>query len=379
MKTKNLIFLIIVLAILAILSVRLNKLPPSYDSVDQLIGKSLIDIRTIRKTKSIQIDFADKDSINFKAGYENTWFISSFNNFPVDFPKLTALSKDLSDVKILRNVSANPDVLGRLELGLNKITLRDSEENILQVLDLGKETQKGGQYVKKSDSDEAYLLERSLSLQNDPNDWIDSSVLDVDVDAVQSLYIPSWEENQPPFELARVEGQDTFKTSYQPEGKTLVVSAANAFLEELLTISFDEIATQTDPVVIKAMTYRKDFTLQLVSGQSLTISVARTPEKKELKQIDPTSSIPSDDEDLSVESSNTKNKDIKESSEPEYETIPAGDAYIIYQLKDSKNPWKPVTDTFAFKIRSTDFKALKPDFYTLFESPETEQAVPSEG
>ena len=378
MKTKNLIFLIIVLAVLAILSVRLNRLPPSYDSVDQRIGKSLIDIKTIRKTKSIQIDFADRDSINFKASSGNTWFISSFNNFPVDFPKLTALSKDLSDIKILRNVSADSDVLGRLELGLNKITLRDSEENILQVLDLGKESQKGGQYVKKSDSEVAYLLERSLSLQNDPKDWIDTSVLEVDVDAVQSFYIPSWEEDQPPLEFASVEGQDTFKTNYQPEGKTLVISAAKAFIEELLNISFDEIANQTDPIVIEAMNYRKDFILQLVSGQSITISVARIPEKKELKQIDPDSSISSDDKDLPVESSSIKNKDIKESSEPEYDTIPAGDAYITYQIKDSKNPWKSVTDIFAFKISSTDFKALKPDFSTLFESPETEQAVPSE-
>ena len=378
MKTKHLIFLIIILAVVAILSVRLNKLPTAYDSVDHLIGEGLIDIDILRVTKSIQIDTANEDSINLKAGSRNSWFISSFNNFPVDFSKLTALSKDLTDIKVLRNVSADPDVLSRLELGLNKITLRDSEDKILQMLDLGKESQKGGQYVKKSDSEEAYLLERSLSLQNDPNDWIDTSVLDMDIGLVQSFSIPSWQEDQPPLEFIRVEGQNNFNSSYLPEGKTLVDTAVNAFLEELLTISFDEIAKQTDSAVIEAMAYRKDFTLQLVSGENLTISVARRPEKKELKQNDPVASIPDDKEELPTESIGVENKDKQQSSEPEYETIPAGDVYLVYQIKDSKSPWKSVTETFAFTISSSDLKALKPNFSTLFEVPKVEDKIPSD-
>ena len=378
MKTKHLIFLIIILAVVAILSVRLNKLPTAYDSVDHLIGESLIDIDILRVTKSIQIDTANEDPINLKAGSGNSWFISSFNNFPVDFSKLTALSKDLTDIKVLRNVSADPDVLSRLELGLNKITLRDSEDKILQMLDLGKESQKGGQYIKKSDSEEAYLLERSLSLKNDPNDWIDTSVLDMDIGSVQSFSTPSWQEDQPPLEFVRVEGQNNFNSSYLPEGKTLVDTAVNAFLEELLTISFDEIAKQTDSAVIEAMAYRKDFTLQLVSGENLTISVARRPEKKELKQNDPVASIPDDTEELPTESIVVENKDNQQSSEPEYETIPAGDVYVVYQIKDSKSPWKSVTETFAFTISSSDLKALKPDFSTLFEVPKVEDKIPSD-
>ena len=378
MKTKHLIFLIIILAVVAILSVRLNKLPTAYDSVDHLIGESLIDIDILRVTKSIQIDTANEDPINLKAGSGNSWFISSFNNFPVDFSKLTALSKDLTDIKVLRNVSADPDVLSRLELGLNKIILRDSEDKILQMLDLGKESQKGGQYIKKSDSEEAYLLERSLSLKNDPNDWIDTSVLDMDIGSVQSFSTPSWQEDQPPLEFVRVEGQNNFNSSYLPEGKTLVDTAVNAFLEELLTISFDEIAKQTDSAVIEAMAYRKDFTLQLVSGENLTISVARRPEKKELKQNDPVASIPDDTEELPTESIVVENKDNQQSSEPEYETIPAGDVYVVYQIKDSKSPWKSVTETFAFTISSSDLKALKPDFSTLFEVPKVEDKIPSD-
>ena len=378
MKTKHLIFLIIILAVVAILSVRLNKLPTAYDSVDHLIGESLIDIDILRVTKSIQIDTANEDPINLKAGSGNSWFISSFNNFPVDFSKLTALSKDLTDIKVLRNVSSDPDVLSRLELGLNKVTLRDSEDKILQMLDLGKESQKGGQYIKKSDSEEAYLLERSLSLKNDPNDWIDTSVLDMDIGSVQSFSTPSWQEDQPPLEFVRVEGQNNFNSSYLPEGKTLVDTAVNAFLEELLTISFDEIAKQSDSAVIEAMAYRKDFTLQLVSGENLTISVARRPEKKELKQNDPVASIPDDTEELPTESIVVENKDNQQSSEPEYETIPAGDVYVVYQIKDSKSPWKSVTETFAFTISSSDLKALKPDFSTLFEVPKVEDKIPSD-
>ena len=374
MKTKNLIFLIIILAVVAILSVRLNQLPTSHHFADQQIGEGFVDTAIMRKTKNIQIDFSDRDSLNFKAGSGNTWFISSFNDFPADFSQLTVLSKDLTEIKILRNVSTDPVVLSRLKLGLHKITLRDSEDNILQELSIGKEDQKGGQYVKKSDSEQAYLLERSISLQNDPSDWIDSSVLDIDINSVQTFSIPSWEENQPPLDFAKIKSQDTFQSSYQPAGKTLVDTVVTTFLEELLTISFDEIAEQTDPAVIEALAHRKDFSLQLVSGQRLSLSVARRPEKKELIQPDSVVSKSVDEE----ESSNLEESDDHDLTEPEYDTIPAGDAYIIYQLNDPSNPWKSVTDTFAFTISSTDFEGLKPDFSTLFEEPKNDSTEPSE-
>src|SRR4051812_29560083 len=120
MKPKTLAFAVLLLAVLSGI-VYLVRRPSAAPSSDERISQRLADPATLEKAAKIKITDQGK-TVDLVKSSDGTWHVTSYFDLPADLSKLTRFVGDLTDAKLQRLVTTNPERIARLEFKDTQIT-----------------------------------------------------------------------------------------------------------------------------------------------------------------------------------------------------------------------------------------------------------------
>jgi hypothetical protein len=120
------------------------------------------------------------------------WTVAERANYPADVPKLRKLLLALSDTKIREEKTSNPDnysIIGVEDptkpgaTGAQiELAAKDGKHGII----VGK-SESGGNFVRRAGESTSYVVEPAISFEAEPRYWIDTRLLDIATDKIQSI------------------------------------------------------------------------------------------------------------------------------------------------------------------------------------------------
>jgi len=335
MKLKNLLVIVVVLAVLSGVVFWMSR-PAPPPSADPRVGQPLVESSVVDQAAKLRLTDQGK-TVTLSHPSGGAWKDDSYYGMPADFSKLSSLMGDLSSAKLDRLVTTNPSRVARLEFGGTKIEFLDASDKPLWTIELGKQAdQGGGRYVKFSGEDKAYLASLNAWLDTDPKGWADAALVTVKPDDVAKLELPLDDGSK--VTLTRAKKDDAWKADPTPAGQTLKTDKVSALLSTLTALRFSDSVAEKDASVGAAAKYMHQYKLTTFDGKTLAVSFARTPEEKKLKPVEKSAKV-----DLSYKPGDAaKPAEGAKPPEPEYDTIPAGPVFVwvggpgAAQLPDSR-------------------------------------------
>lgn len=343
MKLKTLVVVVIVLAALSGVAFWLNR-PPAPAAPDPRVGKPLVDSGAIENASGLKLVDQGK-TVALSRLPNGTWQDDSYYDLPVDFSKLSSFINDLTSAKIDRLVTRNPETIGRLEFGGTSITLLGANGGVLWSVDLGKNADQGGRFVRFGDENKAYLASLNTWIDNDAKSWADAQLLNLKVDDIARIVIPL--DDVPAVTLTRKTKDDSWKASPLPPGKELIPDKVTSTLSSLSSLRFSDSSEPADPQAKSAWKHARKFELTTFAGKTYTVALGRKPEEKILKPVSESPKV-----DLTFKPAE---KPIAKPPTPQFETIPAGPVYV----------WVTPEPSAAYRKR-----AFQVDEYTFTSLPQ---------
>jgi hypothetical protein len=385
MKIKTLIVSVIVLAALsaAVFIARRPGPPPSQDA---RIGQPVIDRSTVEKAAKLRITDQGK-SVIVTRDANGTWHDTSYYDLPADFAKLSGFIGNLTDAKLDRLVTSNPERMARLEFKDTKIELLDAADKPLWTLTLGKNSEAGGgRFVRFDDEKKAYLATLNAWLDTEAKNWANAELLNVKPDDVAKIEIefPAGEPNHtatPPTTvvISRPKKDAPWTADKTPADKKVKTDTVSSVLNSVGTVRFSDTSDPSDPNVAAAKAHERTFKLTTFDNKTYTVAMGRKPEEKKLKpaaaKADEKKPATADEKSAKTDSAEKK-ADEKKPAEPEFETIPPGPVYVFISSSDSTAPVNALMQKRAFQIADYTFTGLpqKPD--DLFEGAPSATPAP---
>lgn len=362
MKLRTLLVVVAVLAALsvAVFFVRRPAPPPS---ADERIGQSLVDSSLPEKAAKLRVSDQGKTATLAKQG-DGTWRVTSFHDLPADFGKISRLVGDLTEAKLERLVTSNPERISRLEFKDAKIELLDAAEKELWSVTMGKNAESGGgRFVRFGNEQKAYLANFNGWLDAEPKNWADAQLLNLKADDIAKIEIPFAEGG--PVLVSRAKKEDPWTADKMPAGQRVKLDKVMSVLSSLSTVRFSETSDPADANVAAAKANARVFKLTTFDGKSVTVTLGRKPEEKKLKS--PVADAKSGPAALGSASDATKAEPAKP-LEPEFETIPAGPVYVFITHSDANAPVNTIMQKRAFQIGDYLFTGLPQKAEELFEA-----------
>jgi hypothetical protein len=125
-----------------------------------------------------------------KQGQE--WTVAERANYPADVPKLRRLLLALSDAKIREEKTSNPanySIIGvedPTKPGATGTQIDLAAKDGKHGLIVGKSVA-GGNFVRRAGENTSYVVEPEISFEAEPRYWIDTALLDIPSDKIQSI------------------------------------------------------------------------------------------------------------------------------------------------------------------------------------------------
>lgn len=378
MKLKTLIVTVAALAALSLIVFFVTRpAPPA--TADTRIGEPLVETGLVEKAAKLRITDAGK-TVTVTRQADGSWRVPSYHDMPADFSKLSTFVGNLTDAKIQRLVTSNPERLARLEFKETKIELLDGSDKPLFAVTLGKTPDSGGgRYVRFGDEQKGYLASLNAWLDTEPKNWANSEILNVKPEDVAKVEIPFSEAGA--VTVSRAKKEDPWTADKTPENQRVKSDRVASLLTSIGNIRFSDTSELTDPNVAAAKANLRTFKLTTFDGKTITVALGRKPEEKKLKPPAPSTDGKTGPAalgslaDLAKKDDAAKDEATKAGDEkkddkplaPEYETIPAGPVYVFVTHSDASAPVNAAMGKRAFQIYEYTFTGLpqKPD--ELFE------------
>lgn len=396
MKLRTLVLTVAVLALLSAVAWFAQR-PAPPPSKDPRVGQPLLDRATVEKARKLRVSDQGK-SVTLDRQADATWRVDSYHDFPADFDKLSRFISSLTDAKVQRFVTANPERLDRLEFKDTKIELLDSSGQPAWVLTLGKYAETGGgRFIRFDDEKKAYLASLSVWLDVNAKSWADSQLMHLkpeDIAKVEVSFPPDG-----PVTLSREKKEGDWTSPQTPPGQKVNAGKVSTVLSSLGALRFTETTDLTDPKVAAAKPHTRAVKLTTFDGTSYAIDLARQPEEKKLKPPAPSTDGKSGPAALgTVEDLAKKETEAKSAAKageapkpgeksplaPEYETIPAGPVFVSVTSSKSDAPVNALMQKRAFEASDYVFSGLPEKPADLFQAapppakPATPDAKPAE-
>lgn len=374
MRLKTLILSVVVLAALSAI-VAFVRRPSGPTVADARIGQSLVDQNAIENAAKIRISDHGR-SVTLTRRPDSSWQVASYFDFPADFSKLSRLVNDLTDAKIERLVTTNPERIARLEFKDTKIELLDAANQPLQAITVGKTAESGnGRFLQLGTEPKAYLATFSAWLDTEPKNWADTALVKMKPEDIATIEIPF--SNGISAAFTREKKDDPWKSDQAPSGQTVNADKLSTLLGSLTNVRFSDTAELSDPKVAEANAHPRAVKLTTFDGKTLSMTFARTPEQKKLKppaaSVDEKSGLAALGSISDPASSTTKapESDPKLAT-PEFETIPAGPVFVKISSSDSTAPINALMQKRAFQISDYPFTSLPHTPADLFKTADAD-------
>jgi hypothetical protein len=380
MKIKTLIVSVIVLAALSAV-VFIARRPGPPPSQDTRIGQPIVDRAVVEKAAKLRISDQGK-TVLVARDANGTWHDTSYYDLPADFTKLSGFIGSLTDAKLDRLVTSNPERMARLEFKDTKIELLDSADKPVWTLTLGKNSEAGGgRFVRFDDEKKAYLATLNAWLDTEAKSWANAELINVKPDDVAKIEIefPSVAANDPnhaatpatTLVISRAKKDAPWTADKTPADKKVKADTVSSLLNSVGTVRFSDTSDSADANVAAAKAHQRTFKLTTFDNKTYTIAMGRKPEEKKPKPAAPKTEkkkSPTVDEKTGKADTAEKKADEKKPAEPEFETVPAGPVYVFISSSDSTAPVNAVMQKRAFQIAEYTFTGLPQKTDDLFEA-----------
>jgi len=387
MRLKNLALTIAVLAALSA-AVFFARRPAPPPSVDARLGQPLADRAAIEKAAKFRLSDQGK-TVTLVRQPDGTWRVSNYFDLPADFSKLSTLIGNLTDAKLQRLVTSNPERLTRLEFKDTKIDLLDSADKELWSVTLGKNAETGGgRYVRFGTEQKAFLSNLNAYLDAEPKNWADAQILNLKPEDVAKIEIPFADGG--PITVSRAKKEDPWTADKTPSGQKVKADKISTLLGSVGSVRFSDTNDLTDANVTAAKASERVFKLTTFDGKTYTVSLGRKPEERKLKPPAPTTDGKTGPAALGSLADLTKKDAASKPAEatptagavtpsspspaeptkplaPEYETIPAGPVFAFIASSDATAPINALMQKRAFQIADYTFTGLPQKSDELFE------------
>jgi hypothetical protein len=120
------------------------------------------------------------------------WTVAERADYPADVPKLKKLLLALSDAKIREEKTSNPDSYAIIGVedpsqpGATGTQIELTAQNGKHAVIVGKSAGEGT-FVRRAGEKTSYIVEPGISVEAEPRYWIDTRLLDIPADKIQSI------------------------------------------------------------------------------------------------------------------------------------------------------------------------------------------------
>lgn len=339
MNLKPLYISTIVLTILASITYFVKSADSSH-AADSRVGQTISADTSLRGVAKIAIQ-ADMQSLTFEYSTDtNNWLLQESYNLPADMSRIGSTITKITDSRLERVASSNPDRIAEFGFNGNAITLSDASDNTVIALELGRETDTGKQLVKFAGEDIAFLINDQIALDSNAIAWLDKTLVKYEQDDVLAATITLLDNSS--LNVTRTASTEDWQTTQQlPEGKELDQSALSSAINKFASSSFTDLAETTDEAVTAAQESSIQINLTFADESTLNLTIGQRPEVKVTKE---------------VETLNEDGETVTEIQE-EVET-PSGPAYLFASSSNTENPINGYMKKAAFEIATYQFTSL---------------------
>jgi hypothetical protein len=158
------------------------------------------------------------------------WTVAERADYPADLPKLKKLLLALSDAKIREEKTSNPDSYAIIGVedpsqpGATGTQIELTAQNGKLAVIVGKSAGEGS-FVRRAGEKTSYIVEPGISVEAEPRYWIDTRLLDIPTDKIQS--VESKPASGAAYSVHRVPANPPKPTDNKPGGPGTAASAAN--------------------------------------------------------------------------------------------------------------------------------------------------------
>ena len=378
MKLKTLALAVAVLAVLSGVTYFVRRpAPPA--SADSRIGQPLAPAAPLAQAAKVRISDQGKTVELVKAA-DGVWHVPGYYDLPADFAKLSRFVSDLTDAKLQRLVTTNPERISRLEFNDTKIAFLDTADKELWSVILGRNAETGGRFVRFGNEQKAYLASFNGFLDVDQKSWADAKLLNLKADDVARLDISFPDDGGQTVSATRAKKEDAFASDQAPAGEQLKAETVTNLLSSLAGLSFSDTSDPSDPNAIAAKAHTRTIKLTLFDGKTVNLALGRKPEEKVIKSpapaADATTGGPASvlntlpgakkDESAAADAAKPEAGPAK-ALEPATETVPAGPVFAFITESEAKAPINALMQKRAFQIAEYTFTNLPQKFDDMFE------------
>jgi hypothetical protein len=344
MKLKTLSLVVAVLAVLSAAAYWMNRPPPA-PAADPRVGKPIADPAVVAKAAQIRASDQGR-SVLLVRQPDGTWKVPGYFGLTADFSKLTGLVNDLTGTKVDRLVSENPSVLERLEFHDTSIELLGDHGETLWSVTLGKTSDNGGRFLRFGDEPKAYLANLSTTVDSDPKNWADATLLNLKPEDIARVEIPF--APGPDVVVSRSKPTSDWTAASTPAGQRVKADTLSSLLYSLGSLRFSDTSDPKDPDAVAASGHLRTFRLTTFSGQTYTVALGRKPEEKKPKPPG-------------------KPAAGAAAASPDSDTVPAGPVFAFVSSSEPNAPVNALMRQRAFQVDEYTFTGLPQKPGELFE------------
>jgi hypothetical protein len=359
MNLKPLLIAVIVLALLSGITWFATRPPAPVSAADDRAGESVVPAGQVAAAARVTIT-EDGKTVELVRGDDPAWRVASYYDLPADFPKLTRLVSQLTEAKIDRFVTADPERAKRLGFDGAQIVFRgaDAAAAPLLTLEFGRTAESGGRFIRRAGETRSYLAKLSLWLDAEPKNWADSALISIkpaDIAKVGFTF-----PDAPPLALARKDKDAPFAPEPARDGWKLKTSALDSQLDTLTALRFKDTAAPDNPDAADARKHARTVTLTTFDNRTLALTMGRRPAV----------SKPAAPEKTDAAAASTAAAGTAAPPETKTEDTPAGPVYI--QITDTKtdSPVAALMQKRAVEIYDYPFTGLPDSPDALLEKEE---------
>jgi hypothetical protein len=381
MKLKTLSIVVAILAVLSAITFYVQR-PAPPPSADARVGQQLADAATLEKAVKVRLGDQGKSLLLVKEA-DGAWHVPEYYDFPADFTKLAHLVGELTDARLQRLVTSNPERISRLEFNDSRIAFLDGADKELWSVTLGRNADSGGRFVRFGTEQKAYLASYNGFLEVDPKSWADAQLLNLKTDDIAKVEISFPDAKAPAVSATRAKKEEPFAADQAPESKKLKADAVTSVLNSLATLRFSDTSDLTDPNAVAAKAHARTIKITLFDGKTVTLALGRKPEEKILK---PASAAPADASKAGPTAALSALQGEKKETAPgspdaakpdegpakalesATETLPAGPVYAFITHSDAKAPINALMAKRAFQVPEYTLSSLPQSPDDLFET-----------
>ncbi|HEY4245689.1 MAG TPA: DUF4340 domain-containing protein [Lacunisphaera sp.] len=370
MKLKNLLIVVVLLAAVSVIVFVVQR-PTAPTKADPRVGQSLFEGAAIDQATKFSLTDQAK-TVSLVRESDGNWQVASYYDLPADFGKLSSFVNSLTEAKIQRLVTSNPERMERLEFKDTKIELSGPAGKALWSVTFGKNAETSGRYVRFDNEQKAYLANFSGWLDTDSKNWANRQILDVKPEEIASVEIPFADGGS--LKVSRAKKDDVWISDKTPAGEKLSTAKISSLLGTTGNLQFTDTTDPTDANAVAAKTHERVFKLTTFDGKTYTVAMGRKPEDKKLKPVPekgllpvPAPKAPTPPNAAKSTAVGPKSLEIKPAT-PEFETIPAGPVFVFISSSDSAAPINARMKKRAFEISDYVFTALPQKAADIFEA-----------